>query len=134
MGQLLLQIPPSHAVTGWGFPGSASGKEPACQGRRTKRPKRTKGSIPGLGRSSRGEHGNPLHCSCLENPMDRGFWWTAVPTVSQGQTRLKQLSMHRHCHTSCNYVYFSLRSSLCLIPRIQSTVNFYSDEYMWEYH
>ena len=29
------------------------------------------GSIPGLGRSSGGEHGNPLQYSCLENPMDR---------------------------------------------------------------
>ena len=28
--------------------------------------------IPGLGRSPRGEHGNPLQYSCLENPMDRG--------------------------------------------------------------
>ena len=30
------------------------------------------GSIPGLERSPGGEHGNPLHYSCLENPMDRG--------------------------------------------------------------
>ena len=29
------------------------------------------GSIPGLGRSPAGEHGNPLQYSCLENPMDR---------------------------------------------------------------
>ena len=32
------------------------------------------GLIPGLGRSLGGEHGNPLQCSCLENPMDRGAW------------------------------------------------------------
>ena len=32
-------------------------------------------SIPGSGRSPGGEHGNPLQCSCLENPMDRGAWW-----------------------------------------------------------
>ena len=32
------------------------------------------GLIPGLGRSLEGEHGNPLQCSCLENPMDRGAW------------------------------------------------------------
>ena len=30
------------------------------------------GSIPGLRRSPGGGHGNPLQCSCLENPMDRG--------------------------------------------------------------
>ena len=32
------------------------------------------GSIPGLGRSPEGGHGNPLQYSCLENPMDRGAW------------------------------------------------------------
>ena len=32
------------------------------------------GSIPGLGRSPGGEHGNPLQSSYLENPMDRGAW------------------------------------------------------------
>ena len=32
------------------------------------------GSIPGLGRSLGGGHGNPLQYSCLENPMDRGAW------------------------------------------------------------
>ena len=32
------------------------------------------GSIPGLGRSPGGGHGNPLQYSCLENPMDRGAW------------------------------------------------------------
>ena len=33
---------------------------------------REAGSIPGLGRSPGGGHGNPLQYSCLENPMDRG--------------------------------------------------------------
>ena len=36
---------------------------------------RDTGSIPGLGRSPRGGHGNSLQCSCRENPMDRGAWW-----------------------------------------------------------
>ena len=31
-------------------------------------------SVPGLGRPPGGGHGNPLQCSCLENPMDRGAW------------------------------------------------------------
>ena len=39
------------------------------------------GSIPGLGRSSGGRHGNPLHYSCLENPMDRGAWRAIVHGV-----------------------------------------------------
>ena len=37
-------------------------------------------------------NGNPLQCSCLENPRDRGAWWAAVCGVAQSRTRLKQLS------------------------------------------
>ena len=34
-------------------------------------------------------NGNPLQCSCLENPRDGGTWWAAVYGVAQSQTRLK---------------------------------------------
>ena len=37
-------------------------------------------------------NGNPLQCSCLENPRDGGAWWAAVYGVAQNQTRLKRLS------------------------------------------
>ena len=37
-------------------------------------------------------NGNPLQCSCLENPQDRGAWWAAINGVTQSWTRLKQLS------------------------------------------
>ena len=40
-------------------------------------------SIPGLGRSSGGGHGNLLQCLCLENAMDRGAWRAAVQGVAQ---------------------------------------------------
>jgi len=43
-------------------------------------------SVPGSGRSPGGEHGNPLHDSFLENPMDRGAWWSAVHRVTKSQT------------------------------------------------
>ena len=49
------------------FPGSTNGKESACN-------VGDMGSIPGLGRSPREAHGNPLQYSCLENSMDRGAW------------------------------------------------------------
>ena len=42
--------------------------------------------IPGLGRSPGGGHGNPLHYSCLENPMDRGAWWATVHGVTKSWT------------------------------------------------
>ena len=37
-------------------------------------------------------NGNPLQCSCLENPRDGGAWWAAVSGVAQSLTRLKRLS------------------------------------------
>ena len=47
------------------------------------------GLILGLGRSPGGRRSNPLHYSCLENPMDRGAWWATVHSVAKSQTRLK---------------------------------------------
>ena len=37
-------------------------------------------------------YGNPLQCSCLENPRDRGAWWAAIYGVAQSRTRLTRLS------------------------------------------
>ena len=37
-------------------------------------------------------NGNPLQCSCLENPRDGGAWWAAVYGVAQSPTLLKRLS------------------------------------------
>ena len=37
-------------------------------------------------------NGNPLQCSCLENPKDGRAWWAAVYGVAQSWTRLKRLS------------------------------------------
>ena len=34
-------------------------------------------------------NGNPLQCSCLENPRDDGAWWAAIYGVAQSRTRLK---------------------------------------------
>ena len=50
---------------------------------------RDPGSIPGWGRSPGGGHGNPLQCSCLENPMDRG----ACQATVQGVTKIWTLEM-----------------------------------------
>ena len=40
-------------------------------------------SIFGSGRSPGEGNGNPLQYSCLENPMDRGAWWTSVHEVAK---------------------------------------------------
>ena len=59
---------------------------------------RDAGSIPGLGRSPKGGHGNPLQYSCLENPMDRGVWQAIVHRVTKSPTQLKGLSTHTYIH------------------------------------
>ena len=53
------------------------------------------GLILGPRRSPGGGHGNPLHYSCLENPMDRGAWWAPVHVVSESDTT-KRLSTAQH--------------------------------------
>ena len=49
-------------------------------------------------------NGNPLQCSCLENPRDREAWWAAISGVAQSRTRLKQLS----CSSSSNDFFLQL--------------------------
>ena len=53
-------------------------------------------------------NGNPLQCSCLENPMDGGAWWAVVYAVAQSRTRLNRLSSSR-------YVVTFLPGSKCLL-------------------
>ena len=40
----------------------------------------------------------PLQCSCLENPMDGGAWWSAVHGVANSGTRLSDLTFTFHVH------------------------------------
>ena len=49
---------------------------------------RDAGSTPGLGRAPGERNGNPLLCSWLENPMDRGAWWAIVHGALKRQARL----------------------------------------------
>ena len=69
------------------------------------------GSVPELGRSPGGGHGNPLQYSCLENPMDGGAWWVTVHGVAKSQRQLGlHVPLHHHHHISrCTLNY---RSSL----------------------
>ena len=48
-------------------------------------------------------NGNPLQCSCLENPRDGRAWWAAVYGVAQSWTRLKRLSSSRRYEHPSNY-------------------------------
>ena len=64
---------------GHGLPWWLSGKESACKAGDVD-------LIPGSGRSPGVGHGNPLHYSYLENPMDRGAWWATVHGVTKNRT------------------------------------------------
>ena len=68
-----------------GFPGGTSGR---CRRRNRQ------GSVPGLGRSPGGGHGNPLQHSCLENPMDKGAWWATVHRVAKELDKSERLITH----------------------------------------
>ena len=64
------------------FPGGSDGKEPTCN-------LGDLGSIPELGSSPGGGHGNPLQYSCLENPHGQiGAWRATVHGVAKSQTQL----------------------------------------------
>ena len=70
-------------------------------------------------------NGNPLQCSCPENPRDRGAWWAAVYGVTQIRTRLKWLSSS------------SSSSSFSYLTRTDSTFFLFIAEYysiVYTYH
>ena len=74
-------------------------------------------STPGLGKSPGEGHGNPLQCSCLENPVDRGAWWVTVHGVAKSQTKLKQLSTHSGTKTVTMYIlvlYVCFGDDVCI--------------------
>ena len=72
------------------FPGGSDGKESAiCN-------VGDPGSIPELGRSPGEGNGNPLQYSCLENPMSRGAWRTAVHGVAKSRTRLSDYAFKKY--------------------------------------
>ena len=64
-----------------GFPGCSDGKKSACDVGGL-------GLTAGSGRSSEEGHGNPLHYSCLENPIDWGAWWATVRGVTKSWIQL----------------------------------------------
>ena len=52
------------------------------------------GLIPGSGRSPGEGNGNPLQCSCLENPMDGGAWWATAHRVTKSQDTTERLNFN----------------------------------------
>ena len=56
-------------------------------------------------------NGNPLQCSCLENPRNGGAWWAAVYGVAQSRTQLKRISSSSSSSPSRTRKYLSASSS-----------------------
>ena len=71
-----------------GFPGGSDSKESVCNAG-------DPSLIPGSGRSPGKGNGYPLHY-CLENPMDRGAWWTTVLGVTKNRTQLSDIEWERY--------------------------------------
>ena len=70
-----------------GFPGGSDGKESALQCRRLPAVQEIRVQfLGGWGRSPGGGNGNPLHNSCLENPMDREDWGVTDHGVAKSWT------------------------------------------------
>ena len=55
-----------------------------------------RGPVPGVGRSPGEGNGNPLHYSCLENPMDRGAWQATVHGVTRVRHNLATKLQQHH--------------------------------------
>ena len=69
-------------------------------------------------------NGNPLQCSCLENPRDGGAWWAAIFGVTQSRTRLKWLSSKCY-YRNLNIVHItSLSVIVSLFFSFDKSLNF----------
>jgi len=84
LGIINFKVDPLLRVSGIykDFPDGSVGKECTRNAEDVGNP----GSILGSGRSPGDENGNPLHYSCLENPMDRGAWRATVHAIAKNWT------------------------------------------------
>ena len=63
-------------------------------------------------------NGNPLQCSCLENPRDKGAWWAAIYGVTQSRTRLKRLSGNKSSWRFLRVPWTARRSNQSILKEI----------------
>ena len=72
-------------------------------------------------------NGNPLQCSCLESPMDRGAWWATVYGVAKSRTRLSNKHTHSHTHVYSRVIQLCVCVCVCVYisyPVLAPTVCF----------
>ena len=75
-----------------GFPSGSDGQESACSAGDS-------GSIPRLGRLPEEGNGNPLQCSCLENPMEEPSGYSPWDRKESDTTESEATNTHTHTHT-----------------------------------
>ena len=73
-------------------------------------------------------NGNPLQCSCLENPRDGGAWWAAVYGVAQNRIRLTRLS-----GSSINLFLYMMSVTLWDLW-IWALISFFPGKFSWLFH
>ena len=75
-------------------------------------------------------NGNPLQCSCLENPRDGGAWWAVIYGVAQSPIRLKRLSSSSSMFTESVMPssHLILCCPLLLLPSIFPSIRVFSNE------
>ena len=105
-----------------GFPGGSGSKESACQCRRHKRP----GLIPGSERPPGGGNGNPLQCSWLGNPMERGAQQATSPWDCRELDTTEWLSISTHKHS---YIQGKLIAPIHLYPSYNKGETFFLIQY-----
>ena len=66
-------------------------------------------------------NGNPLQCSCLENPRDGGAWWAAVYGVTQSWTGLEWLSSSSSIRGVMNCFFCVFFFKICMIERVKTS-------------
>ena len=92
-----------------GFPGGSVVKYPPANAGATG----DMGLILGSGRSPGGGNGNPLQCSCQDNPIDRGAWWATVRGGDKESDRTEHTRRYGQTalHRGCSLVIYSPISS-----------------------
>ena len=120
-----VKAPSLSSVLEWfydsvGLPWWLSSKEPSCNVRDAG----DSVSTPGLGRSLGKGHGNPLHYSCLENPMDRGAWRATIYRVATVYTIGHDYSnwaqcMHDNVRQGSSEVFIDDKARITHLGRIR---------------
>ena len=79
-------------------------------------------------------NGNPLQCSCLENPRDGEAWWAAVYGVAQSRTRLKRLSSTSNLCSIHYTIVYKFSFKVLLIKKHGFWSYRYLNEYLTPYY